>query len=515
MNLPSRPPHLNLEHEPQHLPQLWSPQDPRLLPPRFQPHAEEPVIQSDLVRDLIGFPWRAVKRHRTLAVSLFLVIATAAGLSSVIMPRHYIVYTTLVAAKNSVMPALGNPRRPAAAESDAPTRLAVEAVMSRDNLVEIIRETNLMAIQPKLRSPLGKLSAFVTERVLGKKTTDDDRLKMVIGLLQSRMYVRPEQEGTVTIGIDWPDAQSAFALVQAAQQNFIDQRHAKEVSMIGESIGILQNHVVEAQGQMQDALAALKRARPDIVVPERVATQAPAKKQVPAAQQAQIQTLQTQLTYKQKTIQDLETSRQQDLVKLQNTLADLRRTYGPAHPEVLSTQDRIKALQTESPLVTSLKQEAASLQNQLASLGATTDDAPVASLSDANFARQMLDRITRARSDSADNPEVVYAQSRLKMATNDYEDYLQRLEDARIELETSRAGFKYRFSVVTPAEVPKKPLKPKVPLLVAGGIFLGLAFAVFAATALDFISGRVVERWQVQRQVGLPILAMIPSEPWR
>jgi uncharacterized protein involved in exopolysaccharide biosynthesis len=513
-NLPSRPSHLNLEHESQHLPQLWVPQDPRLLPPRMQQPPEEPVIQSDLIRDLIGFPWRAVKRHRTLAISLFLVIATAAGLSSIIMPRHYIVYTTLVASKSSVMPALGNPRRPAAAESDAPTRLAVEAVMSRENLLEIIRETNLMAIQPKLRSPLGKLSAFVTERVLGKKTTDDDRLKMVVGLLQGRMYVRTEQEGTVTIGIDWPDPQSAFNLVQAAQQNFIEQRHAKEASMIGESIGILQGHVVEAQGQMQDALGALKRARPDIVIPERPSA-GPAKKQVPAAQLAQIQTLQAQLTNKQKTIADLETSRSQDLVKLQNTLADLRRTYGPAHPDVLSAEERIKALQTESPLITSLKQEAVSLQNQLTALGGVTDDAPAASLSDANFARQMLDRITRARTDSADNPEVVYAQSRLKMATNDYEDYLQRLEDAKIELESSRAGFKYRFSVVQPAEVPKKPIKPKVPILVAGGIFLGLAFAVFAATALDFISGRVIEKWQVPRQIGLPILATIPRDPWR
>ena len=440
----------------------------------------------------------------------------AAGLSTIVMPRHYVVYTVLLAAKNNVMPALGNPRRPAAAESDAPTRLAVEAVMRRENLVAIIRETNLMAVQDKLRSPLGKAVSFLTERVIGKKPTDDDRLKMVIGLLQSRMYVRPEQEGTVTIGVDWPDPQSAFLLVQAAQENFIEQRHAQEAAMIGESIAILQGHVVESQGQMQDALGALKRARPDIVIPDH-ATPAAAKKVTPAqqAQQAQIQTLQTQLQNKQRTITDLETSRAQDLVKLQTTLADMRRTYGPAYPQVLSTEERIKTLQTESPLVASLKQEEVSLQNQLASLGATNDAAPVASLSDANFARQMLDRMTRARADSADNPEVVYAQSRLKMATNDYEDYLQRLEDAKIELETARAGFKYRFSVVTPAEVPKKPMKPKVPLLIAGGLFLGLAFAVFAATALDFISGRVVEKWQVQRQVGLPILATVPREPWR
>ena len=477
---------------------------------------EEPVFQSDLVRDLLGFPWRAVKRHRTLAICLFLVIAFAAGLSSIVMPRHYIVYTVLVAAKNNVMPALGNPRRSASVESEAPTRLAVEAVVRRDNLVAIIRETNLMAIQDRLRSPLGKAMSFFTERVLGKKATEDDRLKMVIGLLQSRIYVRPEQEGTVTIGIDWPDPESAFRLVQAAQQNFIEQRHTQEVAMIGESIGILQSHVTEAQQMMQEALSALKAARPDIVVNDGIRPSPSAsKKQVPLADQARIATLSNQLSTKQRIVQDLESSRSQNLTTLQNKLSELRHTFGPAHPEVTATEDRIKALQMDSPTLATLKQEEADLQQQLTALGGAADNSSVTTMTDPMFARQMLERMTRARVDSAESPQVAYAQSRLKMATNDYEDLLARLGDAKIELETVRAAFKYRFNVVTPAEVPKKPIKPRVPLLIAGGIFLGVAFGVFAATALDFISGRVVEKWQVQRQVGLPILATIPSEPWR
>jgi len=517
MNLPSRPPHLNLESEQSSLPTVWSPPNPRFHPPPMQPRHEDPLFASALVRDLLGFPWRAVKRHRTLAVSLFLLIFSAAALSTIVMPRHYLVSTTMVAAKNNVMPALGNPRRAVPSESDAPPRLAVEAVMRRDNLVEIIRETNLLAIQGKLRSPLGRVAGFVKERILGKKPTADDQLKMVVGLLQGRLWVRPDQQGTVEIGIDWPDPESAYRIVQSAQQNFIEQRHASEINMITESITILQSHVGEAQQSMQEALSALKAARPDIVVPDAPRPVAnSAKKQQSTAQQAQILTLQTQLSAKQGLIRDLESSRSQNLAQLQTKLSDLRHTYGPAYPEVAATEDRIKALQMDSPQLVTLKQEQATLQNQLNAFGSPgTDDAPSTSISDAAFARQMLDRITRARSDSADNPQVIYAQSRLKMATNDYEDFLSRLEDAKIELETARAAFKYRFNVVTPAEIPKKPFKPKVPLLLAGGVFLGIMFGVFAATALDFISGRVVEKWQVQRQIGLPILAVIPAEPWR
>lgn len=388
--------------------------------------------------------------------------------------------------------------------------------MRRENLIEIIRETNLLAIQDRLRSPLGRASAFVKQRILGQKPTAEDQLKAVVGLLQGRLWVRPEQEGTVTIGIDWPDPESAYRIVQSAQQNFIAQRHESEIDMITGSITILQNHVTEAQASMQEALTALKATRPDIVVPS-AARAGGARKPPTALQQAQLAqmtTLRTQLSAKQGLIRDLESSRARDLAQLQTKLADLRHTFGPAYPEVTETEQRIRVFQTDSPQLAALKQEEASLRNQLESFGTMTDTSAT-SMSDASFARDILDRITRARSDSADNPQVVYAQSRLKMATNDYEDYFSRLEDANIELETARAAFKYRFNIVTPAEIPKKPFKPKVPLLLAAGLFLGAMFGVFAATALDFVSGRVVEKWQVQRQIGLPILANVPAEPWR
>lgn len=515
MNLPSRPPHLNLESEPSALPTLWSPPNPRFGPPPAPPQAEDPLFESALVRDLIGFPWRAVKRHRTLAISLFLLIFSAAAMSTVVMPRHYNVVTTMVAAKNIVMPALGNPRRAVPSESDAPTRLAVEAVMRRENLMEIIRETNLMAIQDKLRSPLGRAKRFVQERVLGKKMTADDELKAVIGLLESRLWVRPDQQGTVTIGIDWADPESAYRIVQSAQRNFVEQRHESEISMIGESISILEGHVTTAQQQMQEALSALKAARPDIVASDEfVMPKAAPRRQISPATLAEAATLQSSINTKNRIITDLEQSRSTSLANLQNQLAELKRTYGPAYPEVTATEDRIRALQQDSPQLVTLKQEMSDLQNRLAALG-VSDVTNTPAVTDPMFARQMLDRLTRLRSDSADSPQVAYAQSRLKMATNDYEDLLARLQDAKIELETARAAFKYRFNIVTPAEVPKKPFKPRVPLLLAGGIFVGVMFGVFAATALDFISGRVVERWQVQRQIGLPILASVPAEPWR
>jgi uncharacterized protein involved in exopolysaccharide biosynthesis len=96
------------------------------------------------------------------------------------------------------------------------------------------------------------------------------------------------------------------------------------------------------------------------------------------------------------------------------------------------------------------------------------------------------------------------------MATGDYEDMLQRLEAARIELQTARAAFKYRYTVVTPPQLPTRAAKPRVPLLLAEGCVLAVMLALFAGGVLDLGSGRLMERWQVTRRLHLPILAQAP-----
>jgi uncharacterized protein involved in exopolysaccharide biosynthesis len=87
---------------------------------------------------------------------------------------------------------------------------------------------------------------------------------------------------------------------------------------------------------------------------------------------------------------------------------------------------------------------------------------------------------------------------------------LQRLEAARIELQTARAAFKYRYTVVTPPQFPTRAAKPRIPILIAGGCLLAVILATFVAGALDLGTGRLMERWQVSRRLRLPIIAQVP-----
>ena len=58
-------------------------------------------------------------------------------------------------------------------------------------------------------------------------------------------------------------------------------------------------------------------------------------------------------------------------------------------------------------------------------------------------------------------------------------------------------------------QLPKRPRAPNAGLLVGGGLFGGILFAFFACAAIDLRSRRVVEAWQIRRELQLPVLAKL------
>jgi uncharacterized protein involved in exopolysaccharide biosynthesis len=482
-----------------------------LAEPRLPSDADGAVfVMADLrdLRDLLGLPRRSVMRHKrvfaAVAGAMILLGMTAAA----VLPRHYLIETKLLAERNVTMPLLGNPRRAVPTESDTPSRLAAEAVMKRENLISIVREAKLMEEWQRLRSPLGRVRDYVGEQLDGPQT-EEERLNAMVGLLEQRMWVIPS-EGTVTIGLDWMDPQTGLRIVQSAQRNFFEQRHASEIGMIGESIEILNGYVANAERSIQAAIEqinAAERRKPAPATPVRVRTGPVPPSPAARARAEQVATLQAALATKRQTIGGLESGRATQLAAAQDRLARLRESYGTAHPEVGKAMEDVRALSAPPPQLAALRSEEAVLAAQLRELGGS---AAPSTMSEPSFAREVISELARPRAaDTTEAPQVTNARARLKIATSNYEDMLTRTEAARIELETARAAFKYRYNVIKPAQLPKRPYKPKIPLIVVGGVIMGIGLGVFAALALDLASGRVLERWQVTRQLGLPVLAQV------
>jgi uncharacterized protein involved in exopolysaccharide biosynthesis len=484
--------------------QNTQPGPPPSAPP--PPHQQQEPAPDDLfdwpkLRDYALYLVGAPRRHPWLAAGALGAVLAAALLSLWALPRSYRVETKILTEKNQVMPALGNPNRSIPREADAPTRAASDTVLRRDNLVALIRQTDLLESWERTRAPAVRLKDGLV-RLFKGPPEPEDRLDALVGLLEKRLWVMTG-EGTVSIGIDWPDGEMAYHLVEAAQQNFLETRHAMEVSTIAEAISILEGYAQAAHDSVLASLDAVKKARegrPRSAEAALARQLAPPQARVSPENQdlAQIKVM---ILAKRRAVADLEQFRQKRLAELQTQMAEQRAVYAPAHPAVVSIKQSIDALVRESPQIAALRKEEQELLAEFVRRGGRGgDDLPAIS------PQPIPERALVINNSRDEDDNVSYPREQLKMGIKKYQELLDRIEAARIELDTARAAFKYRYSIVRPAQVPKKATKPNVPLTLAGGLLAGLALAFVVPTLLDVYRRRIVQAWQVERQLRLPVL---------
>jgi len=468
------------------------------LPPPPPRDDTSGALDAVRMRELLGFPWRSVRRHRALVALVFLLTIAAAATAAVFLPRSYHVETRLLAQRNSVMMALGNPRRSVPNDADSPMLLAKEVILSREALSKLIVQTNLLDTWERIRPGIGRIKENLTLKLTGKPApTRLERIDQLVDVLLKSMYVTTGTEGsdgTVTISIDWYEPVSAMQLINQSEQNFLEQRRNAEIERITESVAILQRHVDSSRAVITQAMQGADTTSQRMILGES-GRAALSNMSTPASSERDEVTL--ALEAKKAVLNDLENNRSRRAAELQSQLSSLRERYGPAHPEVVAIQDQMSALTTDTPQQSALRAEEATLRRRLTELGGS----PRTSRPD--FSALL------AVPNTAMNPGRMYAESRLRMAITDYEDMTDRLKGAMIELETARAAFKYRFTVVSPATMPKEFSKPNLPLLAIGGLVAAIGLALFAAIGVDLTNGRLNEAWQVEMLIGTPVLGRL------
>ena len=468
------------------------------------------LIDLEALRDHAGFVYRSVWRRRRLALGTFLGVLAATGLLLAVLPRTYQVQMQLLAQKNSLMPALGNPNRTVPSDADAPTRAAPEAVKRRDNLVSLLKQTDLMNRWEATRPRLLKLKDWIVD-LLGPNETEEERINTMVDYLEKQLWVLTTED-TISIGIDWPDAEQAYRLVDGAQQNFLEQRHLLEVSAIAETITILEGHAQALKETIDVALEDLARAEASRAKGRGIlALPIPARRDSAfEAQRSQAAEVKVMLDSKRQAIRELEDFRRRRLAELQVELAQQRAVYADAHPAVVKVLQSIAALQRDSPQLSALRQDERQLLSDYEKVARVKGDAPVPAPAPGT---STAERPGRRGPGAPEETNAELARTRLRFAMSKYDSLLERIDSAKIELDTARAAFKYRYSVLRPAMFPKHPTKPRIPLIALAGLLLAVLSA-FATTGLaDWRSRRVLEPWQVGRQLGLTILGALPAPP--
>jgi len=478
--------------------------------------ADLELFDYGVVRDWSRFVLGAFGRHRLLGLTCLTVVLAFAIAAAVFLPRKYEASTKLLTHQTGFMSSLSNPYR--GGQDEGPTRAARERVLARDNLEKIVTQTNLIEEWQKSRNPLlgAKDKAF---QLLSGPWSREDWMDILVGTLEQRLAVLAD-EGTVEIKVVWPEPQMARRIVETAQQNFLEQRHVSEVAAISETIQILETHATQTQTSIDEALANLQRvidersrpSRPPAPAPA-PSVPAPAPRPVaqPAAPSAEVVQLKFLLRAKQRAITDLEEFRQRQLTELRSQLEQQRVIYNKSHPVILELEQRLESLQKDSPQLLTLKREESELLKEIDAKGGNReergpDNAP---LPVRRTPTAMETSLSSLAPDLERDPTVTVAQDQLRVALARYQELLMRVEAARLELDTARAAFKYRFSVVSPALTPRKPTAPNVPFILIAGLLAGIALSFVACAGLDVWRRSICDTWQIERQLKVPVLASL------
>ena len=467
------------------------------------------LFDYGLLRDYLIYVLGSIRRHKLLGTAVFIaVVGFTAGLLAV-LPKSYEAEAKLLAQRNQVSAALGNPGRSMPWDSDTPTRAATETILRRDNLLSLAKQTDLIENWNRTRSPAVRMKDTIT-RLFSPRPSDEEQLSDVVGLLDKRLTVTTG-ENTVTIAIEWPNAQMSARLVEAAQQNFLEARHVSEISSISEAISILEGHATLVRERVEQSADQLEKAMTEMR-PVKMARVTAAPRPINVQQNQDVARIKVMLDAKRRTINDLEDFRQRRLTEMRAKLTEQRTIYSDQHPIILDLKQQLAAMEKQESLqIAALHQDEDELVAELAKSGArearsTADRSP---LGPSPVSGEIL-RLEReaARTES---PAVENAKGELHFALAKYASLLDRIEAARMELDAARAAFKYRYSVLRPAEVPRAPRKPNKTLWLAAGFVLGLLSWVVAAVGADLRAGRVIERWQIERQLGIQVLSEVAA----
>ena len=430
--------------------------------------------------DYVRFALGALRRRKFLAIGVFLACMAVVSGYFLIQTRLYRAETRILVQRQQSLPSFVR----SSGGEDQPTRGAWETIHRRENLIELLRIAGLLeesqVAKPRTPTWLDGLLA-----------RDDDPVENLVKILDRRLHVEAG-EVTVSISLEWPDPQEAYRIVDGALQNFLEARHVQEVTAIDEAIATLRGRAEVLRGELDQATDLARRG--GAVSAARI-PRSPGG----SATSSQLVRLQSMLEAKERAIGDVESFRRRRLSELQAQYESRRSVFASAHPDMVTLRQDIEALTQDSPQIIALRAEErplraeyeALLAQQRASLAAEPGGSGVPPSSVA----------------AAGSAMPLEQNERVREARSRFQEVMESVSRAQLDLDNARAAFRHRYKVIWPVQVPRRPVSPN-PLKVFGiGGIASLLLAFLAATVLDATSGRVLEQWQIERGLRLPVIA--------
>jgi hypothetical protein len=280
--------------------------------------------------------------------------------------------------------------------------------------------------------------------------------------------------------------------VEAALQNFLEARQVHEITAIDDAIRLLQERLATARANLDKVTAEAQQTSYREAADAAQGTSTP---QLPPSASPELQMLAAALEAKERAVRDMEDLRRRRLVDLQAQLDEKRGVYSESHPTITALRREVESMGRESPQVTALQEDARIARE------AYTARLAVENRGRVGHGRQGTARTVRATGAGSGTED-----QRVRDARLQYEQMAARVNAAQSDLDAARAAFKYRYTVTWPARVPRDPVSPN-PIRIFGlGTLASLVLALALVVRPHLVAGRIRERWQVERTLGLPVL---------
>ncbi len=437
---------------------------------------------------LLQFGVQAVLRHRLLAAGCFLATLLLAVGAIKAMPRTYEVNTRIMTYSSNVISALTHPGRGVSPNPYAGVRGATEVIKSRERLVGILEEINLIERWKESRTGVIKLKDTVMTALFGEMS-EDDLFESIVSFLDQKMLVYTDND-VVVINVTWDNAALAFDIAEAAKRQFLDERRSRELGEYLETVRILEKKLEEAEANIQavsnELEAEAESSTPQPGVPMRAPTARRRTRLDPDDIERELATVRSEIDRRK-------ANHNQRLNAARNRLSELQTAYGPQHPEIIKTTRYIELLSEQVVVPELFYDKEQQLEGQLARIRKGRKSVGVPGRD-----------ISVSRSDEDDDEE---EESPAYRATETaYYTVMERLANARLELEAAEAALEFRFKITQPPVFPRRPVKPKPAIIVFGALFLGLFLAVFFCVFADLRSGIILQSWQIKRSLDVPLL---------
>jgi uncharacterized protein involved in exopolysaccharide biosynthesis len=465
-------------------------------------------------RDVLNwllFARHAVRRRRWLAACVF-VIGTLVTIGGVALrSKQYRVEVRVLARSADVLANLVNPRRPTTSRDQRDLLAgAEEQIKSRQSRTQVIEATKLDRVVLVENGFVAKLKAQIREALFDRP---DAKLlhKALLKALDDNIQVSVYDQRVLVIRVTWNDPHVTRALAQAVLDQFLAGKRERELAELKDTVTILERTLIRSRAQLEEKSrrlenlivekeADLKRRLGSASVRD---TSRVISFQRPVAAPQEQERAPPSEALRQKR-QELDRARgqwQRRLDRANSTLARLKDSLGPRHPDVQSaTREAMQAAVIPAELEAleaEYRKLAAQEEAEAAPEPFTVVKMP---LSEAAYAAISTD------------PDVEALMTELHEIVAEFNELTDRRSDAELEIEMTSTGFTHRFLVTEPPAVPLHPTRSLSGPLRFVGIVLSFILAVLACMVADLMAGRIFETFQIERSLGLEIIGEYQSD---